>query len=198
MTDFFTVLDQMAAVHPKMYFNIEHQVTNLAFLSEDQILVGTCKGQIQLWSLKSETLSQTFDLFSEPILWIGKCQDFVLIQARFCRTIKILEKLKLKQEFEMTEDATSHFCKGDIFETKDKIIAALPAKESNCELLDCKNFKTLTVLQNDSAKEGFMSALKLSDQLLFLAFESGNIKVFCTQTFQVCPNRVSQILKVFL
>ena len=56
---------KMALVHPEMYFNVEDKVTCLAFIKENQILIGTTSGKIQLWSLKSQSLTKTFDLFSD-------------------------------------------------------------------------------------------------------------------------------------
>ena len=64
---------KMASVHPEMYFNVEDKVTCLAFIKENQILIGTTSGKIQLWSLKSQSLTKTFELFSDKGGLISEC-----------------------------------------------------------------------------------------------------------------------------
>ena len=108
----------MATIHPITYFNIEDKVTNLVFLKEKQLLVGTASGKIQIWNLKSESVSKTLDLFSEkePILWICVKKEEIIIQARFSQKIKILDMNNfdiLKNEIEISQGAVN-FCEGSV------------------------------------------------------------------------------------
>ena len=137
----------MATVHPITYFNIEDKITNLAFLKEKQLLVGTASGKIQIWNLKSESISKTLDLFSEkePILWICVNEGEIIIQARFSQKIKILDMNNfdvLKNEIEISQGAV-HFCKGNM--KKDSDIFAVPIYENGCEII--KNYKSEKIIQ---------------------------------------------------
>ena len=58
----------MATVHPEMYFNTDDEkVTALAFIEENEILVGTSSGKLQLWSLKSQSLTKTIELTNSTV-----------------------------------------------------------------------------------------------------------------------------------
>ena len=135
----------MATVHPEMYFNTDDEkVTCLAFIEENEILVGTSSGKLQLWSLKSQSLTKTIVLFSdkEPILWIHVLyEDKIVVQARFSKNLIILDQKTLdlkniKAKVEISEGAV-HFCKGDV---KDNSSFAVPVNENGCEII--KNFKS--------------------------------------------------------
>ena len=136
----------MASVHPEMYFIVEDKVTCLAFINENQILIGTTSGKIQLWSLKSQSLTRTFDLFSdsEPILWIHLFEEKVIIQARFSNILKILDINNLeeiKTKIEISQGAV-HFCKGDV---KNDSMFAVPTGENGCEIF--KDYKSINMIQ---------------------------------------------------
>ena len=137
---------KMASVHPEMYFNVEDKVTCLAFIKENEILIGTTSGKIQLWSLKSQSLTKTFDLFSdsEPILWIHVFEEKVIVQARFSNILKILDINNLeeiKTKIEISQGAV-HFCKGDV---KSDSMFAVPTAENGCEII--KNYKSENMIQ---------------------------------------------------
>ena len=137
---------KMASVHPEMYFNVEYKVTCLAFIKENQILIGTTSGKNQLWSLKSQSLTKTFDLFSdsEPILWIHVFEENVIVQARFSNILQILDINNLEEitaKIEISQGAV-HFCKGDV---KSDSMFAVPTGENGCEII--KNFKSENMIQ---------------------------------------------------
>ncbi len=179
----------MAQVHPEMYFNAETQVTSMCFLNESQLLAGTTKGQVQLWSLKSQSLIKTLQLFKEkePLLWMSQLLDnFIIVQARFADKIQILH-CQIS-----TEEPVVHFCKGDILpseeqESEDKILAAFACKESTCQVIN-KKFESVTTIKATEANEGYLAAIKFTKELLLLAYESGNVKVHCNKKLQVLKN----------
>lgn len=163
----------MAKVHPETYFNADTEVTALAFFDEQQLFAGTSQGTIQVWDLKSQNLTKTLSIFEEghPILWLGQISESELIvQARFSRDVKILKDGKFSNVLSIPE-AVNHFCKGDIFGNK---IAMATGENKAAIITDLK----VDILENDGSKSGNLGSLKISENIICLGFESGELKVF--------------------
>ena len=83
----------MALVHPEMYFNSNTKVTCLLWISNDQqLLIGTSGGALQLWQCKSQKMLWKSQLFDEdkPILWLAKNEENIFVQARFAINLKVI------------------------------------------------------------------------------------------------------------
>lgn len=177
----------MALVHPEMYFNADTKVTCLLWISNDQqLLVGTSCGVLQLWHCKSQKMLWKRELFDEdkPILWLAKNEAKIFVQARFSNNLKMMQIEKVencnKTEEIILQNVAMNFCQGDIYED----LMAVPIGENQCEIIKIPNptqEKTVVIEPPSSSSSvsssGFLGCLKISSEFIFLGYESGQLKM---------------------
>ena len=176
----------MALVHPEMYFNADTKVTCLLWICNDQqLLVGTSCGVLQLWHCKSQKMLWRRELFDEdkPILWLAKKETKIFVQARFSNNLKMMQIEKVencnKIEEIILQNIAMNFCQGDIYED----LMAVPIGENQCEVIKIPNptqEKTVVIEPPSSSSvssSGFLGCLKISSDFIFLGYESGQLKM---------------------
>ena len=176
----------MALVHPEMYFNVNTKVTCLLWICNDQqLLVGTSDGVIQLWHCKSQKMLWKSQLFDEdkPILWLAKNEGTIFVQARFAINLKAIRMEDLengdKIESIALHNVAMNFCHGDIYEE----LIAVPIGENQCEIIKIPNPTDKTVVIEPPSSSGFLGCIKISSEFIFLGYENGQLKMIEKSTW---------------